>query len=229
MAELLNESPLYMPERRYQPQAIQDKGEQIMEGLLLSQYANSPNLKEYYMAFMSELDFLFEQIEEVYFGRFLDFAVGVQLDTLGIILQQSRAVILPKTWFGFFGAPNIAGMADEATPALGGLFKDEYTGNGDITELDDITYRKMLMAKAAVLNRDSADLSLAYFVVSILLGRVPSVFVFRDKDSGVPSITGRRVDLLLEADTITSQERALILYMKKYFVPVGVTFTITEE
>ena len=198
-----------------------------MEGMLLSQYSNSTNLQEYYMAFIAELDLLFEQTSSVYYGRFLEVAVGEQLDVIGVILQQQRSVILPTLWFGFQGEDNVAGMADEASPAAGGLFKDENIGDGVITALDDITYRRMLLAKAAILNREADELPLAYFVIMTLLNKAPSVFELRDSDSGV-GITGRRVDLLISASSISGSEIGLILYMTKYFVPAGTTFTITQ-
>ena len=228
MKTLLSKSPLYAPSQTLGVKATKDKGEQIMEGLLLDQYTNSPLLKEYFMAFIAELDFLFEQVEEVYFGRFIDRAIGFQLDVIGEVLQQSRSVILPTVWFGFQGATDVDGMADEATPAYGGLFKDENIGEGTLTALDDTLYRRMLLAKAILLNRDSMDISLAYYVISILLNRVPSTFELRDGDSGIPAIRDRQVDLLISRSAITEQETGLLLYMTKYFVPAGVTFTITK-
>ncbi len=226
MNELLNKSPLIVPaSKRSNLAAVADKGHRIMEGLLLNQYQNSPNLKEYFMAFISELDFLFEQIEEVHSGRFLETAIGEQLDVIGIILQQTRAVILPTLWFGFAGALDVEGMADEATPAEGGLFRDENSGAGAITPLSDMVYRRVLTAKAFISNRDSADLSLAYYVVSILLGRVPATFDIQDQDSGT-GLPARNVKLVVSAGDVSLYEVQLILYMSRYFIPAGITFTI---
>ena len=94
MNKLLNSSPLLNMQPKLGGRVTTDKGKQIMEGLLLNQYQNSPLLQEYMMAFIAELDLLFEQTEEVYLGRFLENAVGKQLDIIGIILQQTRSVIL---------------------------------------------------------------------------------------------------------------------------------------
>ena len=185
--KLLNESPLYLPPTTYATQKTTDKGKQIMEGLLLSQYSNSPLLQDYINCFVAEMDILFEQVEEVHLGRFLENAVGKQLDVIGIILQQPRSVILPTQWFGLSdngtAPPNVAGMANEVSPAAGGIFRDANVGEGDITPLDDSTYRRILTAKALVSNQDAASLSLAYFVVSTILGRVPSLFELRDADT----------------------------------------------
>ncbi len=224
---LLN-SPLIDLKSTDYVEAPKDKGKQIMEGLLLDQYSNSPNLKEYYMCFIAEFDLLFEQLHKVYFGRFIENAVGAQLDVIGIILQQSRAVILPNIWFGFQGVPNVEGMADEASPAIGGMFKDENIGEDKITPVDDVLYRRMLLAKAAILNRNSDDISLAYHVISILINKVPSTFQIRESGPSNPLIAKRRVDLMLSRSAVTEQEVKLILYMAKYFVPAGITFTITK-
>jgi len=230
MSNLLNESPLFYPELGFGTEATTDKGRQIMEGLLLDQYQNSPDLQEFIMAFVSELDLLFEQIQKVYSGRFIENAVGRQLDIIGIILQQSRSLVLPNTWFGFSDdgvVPlNVDGMVDEAGPVGGGLFKDE-NSQGVVTPLEDATYRKVLLAKAMILNRDSADINLTYFVVSILVGKSPSVFELRDQDSTIPT-ANRSVELIVSSDEITSKDEVLIYYMTKYFVPAGITFTINR-
>lgn len=192
-----------------------------MEGLLLSQYQGSTNLIEYYMAYLSEMDFLFESIERVYIGMFLTAAVGKQLDVLGIILGQSRSVILPQIWFGFQGALDVDKMADEAAPASGGLFKSEGLGTGSVTPLDDETYRRLLLAKASVLNSDTADVNTAYHLISILLNRIPSTFKITD-------LGDRKVELTIESAAVAVSEISLILYATKYFVPAGITFTINQ-
>lgn len=196
-----------------------NKGTQILEGLLLGQYAHSPKLKEYMLAFIVELDFLYTQIEEVYLGRFLSNAVGEQLDVIGIILQQSRNIILPNLWFGFEGAPLAEGMASEDAPAIGGLFKDEDMGLGELVPLDDSTYRRLLTAKAAILNQDTANIDVAYFVISTLIGRVPNVFIMED-------IGFRQVRLSVSGSAVSLKDVTLTYYMAKYFVPTGTTFTI---
>lgn len=204
-----------------------DKGRQIMESMLLNQYQNSTNLKEYYMAFFEEMDFLFSQIEAVYLGRFLDTAVGAQLDVIGIILQQPRSVALPTQYFGFQGATDAAGMANEATPANGGIFRDGNIGGVGVIPIDDATYRKVLYAKAITMNNDTADINQAYYVITILLGRVPTILELRDQDSGA-GLDKRTVDLHISFADVSSREVSLILYMSKYFVPAGITFKITQ-
>jgi len=192
------------------------KGTDIFNSLLLEQYQNSTNLKEYMGAFIKEMDILFEEIDKVYYGRFIDIAVGEQLDIIGIILQQSRAIELPDIYFGFEGASNVEGFGDVNTPAIGGVFKDANLEQIEKIPLDDETYRRVLLAKALVLNKDSCDINLAYEVISTILGRVPSLF----------KIEGNKPVKLTLSTNETDREIQLINYMAKYFVPTGISFTI---
>ena len=202
---------------------VTDKGTQLMEELLLSQYESSVNLKEYFSAFILEADFLFETVQRVYEERFLEAAVGSQLDVIGIILQQPRTVILPQLWFGFDGALDVDRMADEATPARGGTFRSEDIGTGVLTPLDDLVFRSLLKAKASIMNADSIDVNTIYHFISVLLNRVPQTFSMEDGPSGL-----RSVQLTISRDEVSGAEISLILYATKYFVPAGITFTINQ-
>ena len=80
---------------------VSNKGTEIFDRLRLLQYENSPNLKEYINAYVAEMDILFEEIEKVYQGRFIENAMGRQLDIIGIILDEPRGINLPTQFFGF--------------------------------------------------------------------------------------------------------------------------------
>lgn len=196
------------------------KGTDLMNSMLLGQYANSVNMKEYFGAFISEMDILYEQMDEVYLGQMLEFAVGVQLDVIGIILGQSRNVELPSFWFGFQGALDVDKMADEAFPTAGGLFQDENFAGFDATPLDDVVYRKVLLAKAICNNLQTTSINDAYYIIQTLLGRVPTTFAITD-------VSKRFMQLNLSSLEVNTQEVALINYMAKYFVPNGISFTIS--
>lgn len=207
---------------------ITDKGTQLMEGLLLNQYANSPNLKEYISAYVSEMDLLFEQIESVYLGRFIENAVGTQLDIIGIILNENRNVPLPTQFFGFndenllpSGTANVYRLADEATPSEGGVFKDEGQSGTSNFPLSDIKFRKLLLAKAWLLTHDTINVNDVYHAAAILIGRVPSQFEI--------SIDGPRlVTLNLSSSDTGVVDDALITYFGRYLFPLGTTFNVTR-
>jgi len=201
--------------------ATKDKGEKILDGMLLDDYNNSPLLKQYFMAFFTEMDYLFEQTEEVYVGRFLETAIGAQLDVLGKILQQPRSVVLPRIFFGFQGATGlIGGMADVATPSIGGEFLNADNSGYTTTPLDDTKYRRVLKVIAEVSNKQSCNISLVYKCLYILLNRVPATILL--------SQSGRSVTLDLDINETTNEEAILISYMSKYFIPNGISFFINR-
>lgn len=199
---------------------VTDKGQQIMDKMMLSQYQNSPNLREYYMAFIAEMDYLFEQIQTVYLGRLIEYAVGRQLDIIGIILQQSRAVELPVLYFGFQDAVGANKMAGASTPSDGGIFRSDSSEGFEITPLNDATYKRLLIAKSHSMNSDTTDINLAYKVISTLLGRIPATLELNTIDT-------KHVELKVGSE-VSGAEVSLIYYSTKYFVPAGVTFTILQ-
>ena len=200
------------------PPANPSKGTEIMDGMLLLQYQNKPNLREYMLAFVDEMDLLLENLEKVYSGRFINDAVGAQLDVIGIILDQLRNVELDKTWFGFQNAVDVNKMADEAIPDDGGYFRGEELDGFVTFPLDDITYRRLLLAKAQLLCRDSVDINTAYYVISIILGKVPEIMT-------IELINPRHMQLEVSASDVAAIDLALVNYLGQYFVPMGTTFS----
>ena len=199
-----------------------DKGEKIMDGLLLSQYRESPLLKQYFMSFIGEMDLLFQTIEEVYYGRLLNNAVGTQLDIIGEILQQSRNIDITTINFGFLGVTIVDGFGDTEDTQAGGIFKSLDLSGLSVDPLTDIVYKRVLLCKANLLNKDSASIEEIYDSVIALLGRIP-----RYIRVGEPSGTNLTLVITLNSSDTRDDEYLLILYMAKYFVPAGVTLTIT--
>jgi hypothetical protein len=221
----------------FNPQGIfptQDKGTQIMNGLLLQQYQESPNLKEYMGAFIAELDLLFKEADNVYLGRFLEYATGAQQDVIGIILGQSRAVDLPNTWFGFSDGVTMLNpaeadqMADESSPAEGGRFRDENNVGFTITPLDDFTYRKVLLVKALCNNSPTMDVNTQYFLIQTLLGKVPALLELISSDTTGETVGANTIQLNCDRAEVSPVDAALVDYMSRYFIPAGFTFIINR-
>jgi len=198
--------------------ASSSKGTDTMDSMLLMQYRNKPNLREYMLAYISEMDLLLNQVEEVYTGRFIHNAVGAQLDVIGVILDQLRNVELDKNWFGFEYALNVKKMADEATPEDGGYFRGEELDGFITFPLDDVVYRRLLLAKAQLLCRSSVDINTAYFVTSIILGKVPETMT-------IELVNPRHMQLEVSASDVAAIDLALVNYLGQYFVPMGTTFS----
>jgi hypothetical protein len=159
---------------------VMNKGTDVFNQLLLDQYRNSPNLKEYSGAYLAEFDTLFEQVERVYLGRFLEYATGKQLAILGDIVGVSRELSIDASNFGFMydvtsGTFGTIGDTDIGEP-WGSL-------NPVIVTLDDSTFRKAVRAKALCNGAKFQDVDFMYDVIAILLGQVPSVFMLQHDES----------------------------------------------
>ena len=197
------------------------KGTDLMLGLLLDQYQKKPNLLAYFAAFFEEMDYLFKEIDEVYLGRFLERAVGKQLDILGVIIGIGREISVQSTPFGFVGAPVAhAGMADRATPEDGGIFSDlGYIGYTSVP-LGDEQYRKILMAKSQLHNRHAISVNQLYQATITVLGKVPRVLEI--------SVTGPRlVTLSISTGDTSESDRQLVSHLTQYHTPLGTTLTVT--
>ena len=206
---------------------ITDKGTQLMERMLLMQYSNSTNLKEYIGAFVSEMDYLFQQIEEVYQGRFIKNAVGRQLDIIGIILDEERGINLPRQFFGFSDSnngspipfPNTAKMADKSSPTDGGIFRSSEQSFTNNYVLSDTEFRRLLYAKATLLTRDECSRDNAYYIMSLLLGRFPRIMQIEEP-------APRRLLINFSTEDVSMADVALISYFGKYLIPLGTSLTI---
>ena len=209
------------------PEINYKKASELTDKLLITQYQNSPILREYFQAFVDEMDLLMAETEKVYLGRFIEHAVGRQLDIIGIILGEGRGVDLPIGFFGFsdldtgLNPANAQNLADQATPIDGGIFRSEGQGSSSNTALSDVVYRRLLLAKAFLLTKDSMNLNNIYFVSSILMGRTP-------QHMRVLISSDRVVTLELSSVDTTDTDLALIRYFSKYFIPNGTSFSINE-
>lgn len=203
------------------PTVVSDKGTQLMKSMLLPQYQGKENLLEYFSVFFEELDLLFSESEEVYLGRMLEFAEGSQLDVIGLILDQGRSVPIAIEFFGFDGALNAAQMADEATPADGGVFRSENQSDSVIFPLDDTRYRNMLLAKALSNASETTGVEELYLIVSTLLGRVPRLM-----QVNVPA--ARQITLNISAIDTSDTDVGVLEYFAQYMVPLGTSFDVVR-
>jgi hypothetical protein len=207
--------------------AVTDKATQIMDKMLLTYLVDKPNLREYLLAFISEVDFLLEHTNEVYLGRFLQNAVGEQLDVIGIILNQNRRIVLPKINFGFEGADGaIAGMSDESSPAKGGTFRNEEEQSGGEIPLTDSQYRRLLLVRASCMNKETSSTNQFYHYLQTLFGRAPS-FMELEQSSTVGSTLDSRVIILrLKSAEMANDEVSLAEYAAEFFIPAGTSLSI---
>lgn len=216
------------PELKLRPTVSTQKGTEIMLQMLLGQYEDKPVLRAYFDAFIQEFDLLFTQLDEVYLGRLIDYAIGDQLDVIGRIIDQAREIVIPGgTFFGFEGAPEhtepdptLYQMADRAAPAVGGVFKDGLFGNFITIPLNDLQYRRMLLAKGNIHNRHQINVDQIYISASTVMGFTPSAI----------RVTSTQQSVVLDmAEEVTTELDAnLVDYFLRYNIPMGTQVAVNR-
>ena len=118
----------------------------IAWGNFLAQFGDSPRLESVVRALYSPLNH--KQLKALYDERWLDTAVGKQLDGIGEIVGQPRDIddALYVPFFGFEGQPDVMGFGNarfrrQYEPAVAGS-----------TRLQDTEYRKILYWKIGLNN-----------------------------------------------------------------------------
>ena len=106
---------------------------------LATQFRESPKLIGYIKALLSEADSLELVLQEVISSRYLDDAIGAQLDTLGAIVGQPRILVDSTLLFYFGFAPNAGAKSfgSVSDPSVGGRFRalgEPTTGNRALTD-----------------------------------------------------------------------------------------------
>jgi hypothetical protein len=125
-----------------------DKPDVVVRGItrLLSQYAESPNLKDVLTIYLEELGEARDVILDVWCERWIDNADGVQLDVLGDIVGQPRAVVDDAIiYFGFDGDITAAGFGE-------GRWIRVNEALLPTKNLEDPEYRQYIKAKAKTNN-----------------------------------------------------------------------------
>ena len=194
---------------------------QLMENMLLEQYANSPNLKAYLNIFMKELNLLFQASDDAYFGRFVVNAVGYQLDVIGEILQQSRNMVLTEDpYFGFQGFTGVDGMANETTPLDGGIFKDGDISKYEVSPLGDDMYRRLLLARGMVVSLDVMDVNSLYAVLYVLLPNATDIHIVEHPDY---------VEVQLQDTQVSNLELSMLIVIRTWLIQAGERLVFTAS
>ena len=122
--------------------------EVITKGInrLAYQFKDSDKFQDFITAFLEEFQDLYESENQLLTDRYLNTAVGVQLDGIGEIVGLSRPLkpVDVAGLFGFVDDPTALGFGTEDDPDVGGNFWD---GIGSEVLIGDSLYRMLLRAK----------------------------------------------------------------------------------
>ena len=119
---------------------------QIVWANWLAQFEGKGQLEDFVKSIASPLDILSVALDDMTYKRGPATAEGIQLDGVGIIVGQPRAIqgafLIP--FFGYEGQPSVTGYDQARYRRLG-------ESNEDVnSRLGDLEYRKLIMWKIAV-------------------------------------------------------------------------------
>jgi hypothetical protein len=138
---------------------------------LAFQFKDSTNFRAFLSAFLAEFDELDVARQQLLDDRYIDTAVGVQLDLIGEILGFPRPEFLDESggFFGFFGNPNALPFGLISPPFTGGNFYSiQFNPKTPVVDSD---YRKILKAKA-LQNVSNMTVDETTNIISVLMGGV---------------------------------------------------------
>ncbi len=116
---------------------------------LATQFRESSNLIAYIKVLLHEANTLEEVFCDLLESRWLDTAVGAQLDILGAIVGRSRTFIDAESirYFGFSGHAQAGTFGDLNDPSVGARFASLGEPTTGLRELSDDEYRLYIRAK----------------------------------------------------------------------------------
>lgn len=160
--------------------------------------------------------------------RWIDTAVGAQLDILGEIVGQDRVIVGGELiqFFGYLGALNAKSYGTLYDPTIGGYYRGKNQAIGADYILNDEAYRIFIRGKIIKNTTRSTPEDIIRFIR----------FVFPQVDRvQIEKSEYGEADIVVFSNSLTLLERGLITYFLEgktyttYFVPktLGVKYNIT--
>jgi len=121
----------------------------LAESRLVTQFKESPNLINYIKLLLRENDDLEQVFQNICSMRWIDTAVGVNLDVIGDIVGQDRGFsqTVADTFFGFIGAIGADTFGTSGDTNIGSNFRSTSDVEFIDVVFDDATYRIFIRSK----------------------------------------------------------------------------------
>jgi hypothetical protein len=142
------------------------------------QFKNKPIFDAHINIFITEITEIQDMLQDLIGLRSLETAVGSQLDMIGAIVGQPRALVDFSLFpfFGFDGASQAQTFGSLYDAALGGTWKSISDSEGASFEVDDDTYRFIIKARI-VANISNTTPQGVIDAVNYIVGRTDSSIV----------------------------------------------------
>ncbi len=121
----------------------------LAESRLATQFKESTNFINYIKTLLVEANSLEEVYQDLLTERWVDTAVGINLDILGVIVGQPRILVDATilSYFGYLTAPGAQSFGTLLDPGIGGRFKSKDEPTTGNRELTDDEYRVFIKAR----------------------------------------------------------------------------------
>lgn len=192
--------------------------------LILSQYNLSPNLHKYIECFTIVFNDVLQACVQVATERFLDYAVGAQLDVIGVIVGQSRTLSSSKP-LGYFGYYENAQAADpsvgtDADPTIGGILKGDLDKDSADFVLTDPTYYNTIKAKI-LKNSSNCSVEDVIAYVNLILDKKTDLEII---ESGTTNAAHLRFH-----EKLSATSKAILASLIKQMKVGGVRYTMEDN
>ena len=185
---------------------------------LITQYREASNLIAYIEAFTAQSNEIEVMFQELLEDRWVDTAIGAQLDILGEIVGQPRVIPAYDTipYFGFDTSIGAGTFGTLAVPATGELFRRVDDLEFVAGTLTDTNYRIYIKAKIL---KNITDTSIDS-VIGVSQAIFPTLTL---------TITESGVNAHLAFNTaLTDAQKLTIVYGNLYQKPAGVSYTYED-
>ena len=194
---------------------------ELVSRLVLSQYADSPNLLALLDIYCKELDELKIAVHDVIDLRYIDKAFGKQLDFIGDLVGAKRTLSGVKVtgYFGYLASAESLGMGKLDDKQVGGLFKSENDEEYQDIILTDALYLNWIKAKILLNNTEgSKEDCIAFFKLLLDDATLPIKLSIPSRAT-IKVELGRKLSLL---------EVSICIAYAKAVKPIGVTMRLYD-
>lgn len=191
----------------------------LAESRLATQFREATNLINYIRSLVREDDDLEQVFQDLLNERYIDTAIGAQLDVLGIIVGQERGFkqTVSETFFGFKGAIGGDTFGTIGDSGVGSNFRSISSIEFADVIFDDDTYRLFIRAK---IDKNKSRGTIEETINIALQGITSSTTVV---------VTEGLAEFTLTFGGSLSDEDKLLLARTNYIPnPAGVSFAVAD-
>lgn len=188
--------------------------------MLLWQYANSQNLKDYIQCFLDEFQEVRTALADSLKYRYLSDAFGVMLDDIAYLVGTSRIIYGAQSlgFFGFYENPSALPAGDDAKPGQGGILRsdsDKESGDFVRTDAQLVNAIRARIIKT-MSNCNTEDL---YVFCDLVLNR----------ELPLEIVEGNQAVSFIYHGVLPPNDKTLLAHMLPDIKPAGMIFTLKDD